>query len=738
MTGGPAAPAMELWGGIECTVNRVGDRYHDQLEWSGHAGRVDDIDRVAALGLRTVRYPVLWERVAPDGVERARWDWPDERLGRMRSLGLDPIVGLVHHGSGPRATSLVDADFPTQLARYARAVAERYPWVRRWTPINEPLTTARFSTLYGLWYPHAHDDRRFARAIVGQCRAIALAMCAIREVRPDAELVQTEDLGRTYATPLLGYQAEFENERRWLTFDLLGGRLDRGHPMWDFLRGAGIAEDELKELHDEPCPPDVVGINYYLTSERFLDERVEQYPERVRGSNGRHAYADVEAARVRVDGVGGPGEALAAAWARYRRPLAITEAHLGCTREQQLRWLHEVWTSALAQREAGVDVRAVTVWALFGAFEWQSLVTRIDGAYEPGAFDVRTAPPRPTALATMVRDLATRGSHHHPALDGPGWWSRPRRLAYPAVDAHGRCEAWASAALPGDEVAGGRPVLVVGGDGALGRVFVQACAERHLAAHTMPLHELDGAGPELVERTLDALAPWGVIDATGCAGLVGDELEPGPCERDHGALPLMLADACARRGIALLVLSSFRVFDGERDAPYLESAPARPLHACGRGEHAAERGVLRRMPDALVARIGPCFAPWNGDDYVAGVLRTLECGLPVQADHEQVVSPTYAPDLASVALDLLTDGERGVWHLANVGAVTRAELSRLAARTAGLDPALVQPGPGRALPPRMLLPRYGALGSERGSLLPSLDDALGRYLAARAHHTQTA
>jgi dTDP-4-dehydrorhamnose reductase len=31
------------------------------------------------------------------------------------------------------------------------------------------------------------------------------------------------------------------------------------------------------------------------------------------------------------------------AWQRYGRPVAITEAHLGCTREEQLRWLLEVW-----------------------------------------------------------------------------------------------------------------------------------------------------------------------------------------------------------------------------------------------------------------------------------------------------------------------------------------------------------------------------------------------------------
>src|SRR5918997_1466087 len=157
-------PPLELWGGVECTVNRVGDIYIDQNELSGHAHRLSDLDLFADIGITALRYPVLWERTAPDGPERADWSWADERLGRLRELGIRPIVGLVHHGSGPRHTSLVDPAFPEGLAEFARAVAERYPWVDAYTPVNEPLTTARFSGLYGHWYPHGHDALTFARA----------------------------------------------------------------------------------------------------------------------------------------------------------------------------------------------------------------------------------------------------------------------------------------------------------------------------------------------------------------------------------------------------------------------------------------------------------------------------------------------------------------------------------------------------------------------------------------------
>ena len=431
----PEPPA--LWGGVECTVNRVGDRYLDQLEQSGHIRRLDDLNLFADLGLRGLRFPVLWERVAPRGLDTADWTWTDAALARLRRLEIEPVVGLVHHGSGPAHTSLLDPDFPAQMAEYARAVARRYPSVTRYTPINEPLTTARFSGLYGHWYPHGKDSLLFARMLLTQCRAVQMAMEAIREVNPDAQLVQTEDMGKTYSTPALSYQADFDNERRWLSFDLLCGRVVPGHPMHHFLCWLGVEDEELKPFAERPCPPDVLGINYYVTSERFLDERLERYPGIEPGGNGRSEYIDVEAVRVRADGLVGLAALLGEAWARYGLPVAVTEAHLGAGVEEQMRWLVEIWDEAQTAQKNGVDVRAVTAWSLLGAYDWNSLVTLPAGHYEPGVFALDAGGPRPTALAHLLRDLAQTGGSrqtaHQAILSAPGWWRSPERLLYPPV-----------------------------------------------------------------------------------------------------------------------------------------------------------------------------------------------------------------------------------------------------------------------------------------------------------------
>ncbi len=722
-----------MWGGTECTTNRVADHYFDQLDRTHHSDHIEDLDRFASLGISAMRYPILWERIAPTGLDAADWHWPDARLERLRELGIEPIVGLVHHGSGPRYTSLTAPDFASGLANYARAVAERYPWVCAYTPVNEPLTTARFSGLYGHWYPHGRDAQTFVRALLNQIRGTVLAMRAIREINPAAQLVQTEDLGKTHSTMLLAYQADFENERRWLTFDLLGGVVDRLHPMWPYLRDAGISEAELDWFRANPCPPDIMGLNYYITSERFLDENLVCYPAHTHGGNGRHTYADVEAVRVPA-GLAGPQELLYDAWARFGVPLAITEVQLACTREEQLRWFAEVWNAVQSLREVGVDVRAVTAWALLGAYDWNSLLTRSEGHYESGVFDLRAPRPRETALAAMLRQVAAGDEPNHPVLAQPGWWHRGERIIYAASGSHNDSsegdksllnnEPQPSALSPQHSTS----ILIVGASGTLGRAFARICADRVIAYRLLDRQHLDIANPQSVAAALDKYRPWAVINAAGYVRVDDAERESAACMRENADGPAILAEACASHGVQLLTFSSDLVFDGSKEQPYIESDTPNPLNVYGRSKVEAERRVLAAMPGALLVRTSGFFGPWDGYNFVTNALQAVAARRLLFAVDDAVISPTYVPDLVNVCLDLLIDAECGIWHLANDGAVTWAELARMAAKMAGLDPGYVVGRPTSALRLAATRPLYSVLGSERGWLMPNLDNALHRYL----------
>lgn len=420
---------LELWGGAECTVNRVGDVYYDQYVFSGHGNRtLEDLEMFAGLGLRTLRVGLQWERFA----QTMSWTSADTIMRSMEEIGLQPIVGLLHHGSGPSWTDLLDPNFPQHLSAYASQVAQRFPWVTDYTPINEPQTTGRFACLYEHWFPHHRDMRSYLRALFHQMKGIALAMAAIRATQPEARLIHTEDAGLTYAVPALeSFRVEREH-RRWLGTDLLCGRVTREHALFNFLLQYGLDEREVLWFEDHPCPPDVLGLNYYVTSDRFLDDRLDLYPPFMAGGDtGSEPLVDIEAVRVRPEGICGIGEILKQAWQRYGLPLAITEAHLGCDVDEQIRWLAEIYADATAVRKTGVDVRGVTVWGLLGLKNWNNLCTKNDGVYEPGVFDCTSTFPVPTDLAALVRQLAHGQDPRHPALASVGWWRQPSRLTIP-------------------------------------------------------------------------------------------------------------------------------------------------------------------------------------------------------------------------------------------------------------------------------------------------------------------
>ena len=730
----PPRPRMEMWGGVECTVNRVQDAYFTQLDRNGHHRRDDDLDRFVGLGLRAIRYPVLWEAIAPERIAAADWSWPDRRLAKLREVGIAPIVGLVHHGSGPHHTSLLDPGFANGLARFAAAAAQRYPWVEYWTPVNEPLTTARFSALYGIWYPHARDDRSFVVALLNQCRATVLAMAAIRRVNPAAKLIQTDDLSRTYGTETMAGVVDFYNERRWLGWDLLCGRVDRDHALWDYLIDSGVAASDLLWFVDHRCPPDIIGANYYVTSERWLDDRVARYPGREPGGSEEAPFVDLESVRVQAS-----PPALASllweTWQRYRIPIAVTEAHIDAGREDQLRWLMEVWRAAERARASGAEIRAVTAWSLLGSFDWNCLLGECRNYYEPGPFDIRSPEPRATALAGLVTELAAGRPASHPVLAGEGWWRRPDRFVAAPLPARTVVTPIAGyrAHRPAEDAS---PILISGASGTLGAAFARICGERNLACRLVSRATMDIADDVAVAAAIARWRPWAIVNASGYVRIDAAEYDAERCFRENAIGPAVLAARCAAAGVRLLTFSSDQVFDGSSDRPWLESDAPAPLNVYGRSKAAAERDVLASFAGALVVRTSAFFGPWDRYNFVTQALAALVRGEAFGAAADVRVSPTYVPDLVHVCLDLLIDGESGIWHLANRGDVSWAELATQAAALADVDSTLVQAcvgaRPGETAP----RPRYGVLGSERAALMPTLDDALQRYLGERQYRVE--
>src|SRR4029078_1306574 len=143
-----------------------------------------------------------------------------------------------------------------------------------------------------------------------------------------------------------------------------------------------------------------------------------------------------------------------------------------------------------------------------------------------------------------------------------------------------------------------------------------------------------------------------VVNAAGYVRVDDAEREAESCYRLNAFAAEKLALALAAGGGPLVAFSSDLVFDGEKDAPYVESDPVAPLGVYGRSKAECEARVLRAHAGALVVRTAAFFGPWDEWNFITRTLASLALGVPVDAADDLCVSPTFGPDLVHAQLHL--------------------------------------------------------------------------------------
>jgi dTDP-4-dehydrorhamnose reductase len=276
------------------------------------------------------------------------------------------------------------------------------------------------------------------------------------------------------------------------------------------------------------------------------------------------------------------------------------------------------------------------------------------------------------------------------------------------------------------------PLLLTGRTGTLGRAFRTICHLRGLEVVCLDRAELDITDAGAIAAALRHYQPWAVVNTAGYVRVDDAETDAARCYQANTTGPTLLAQACAAQALPFLTFSSDLVFDGNQARAYLETDRARPLNVYGHSKLLAEQAVLASHPQALVVRTSAFFSAWDTHNFVHHALAAVRSGQPFAAADDVAITPTYVPDLVNTALDLLLDGERGIWHLTNQGTYTWAELARLAVGTAGLDGAGIVPRPASTFGWAAPRPRHSALRSQQGLLLPSVESGLHRYLADEA------
>jgi beta-glucosidase len=387
------APAFMFATGIENSVPTInnGRTRIDEMEKCGfYKHWRTDFELVRDLDIRYLRYgPAIHTTFL--GPNRFDWEFSDLTFGCLRELDIVPIVDLCHFGVPDWIGNFQNPDFPNLFAGYARAFAQRFPWVQLYTPINEMFICATFSAAYGWWNEQLSSDQAFVTALKNIVKANVLAMSAILDVRPDAIFIQSESSEYFHAdNPKAIKPAEIMNARRFLSLDLNYGKRVESE-MYEFLLDNGMTREEyhffLEQNLRHHC---IMGNDYYVTNE--------------------HRMSDDGSTRAAGD-VFGYDEITRQYYRRYMLPVMHTETNIneGPTGEEAVDWLWKQWANVLRVRNDGVPIVGFTWYSLTDQVDWDVALREERGTVNPlGLYDLdRNIRRVGTAYKQLIQDWRT-------------------------------------------------------------------------------------------------------------------------------------------------------------------------------------------------------------------------------------------------------------------------------------------------------------------------------------------
>ncbi|WP_343729254.1 family 1 glycosylhydrolase [Duganella sp.] len=378
--------------GIENSIPTInhGRTRMDEMEKCGHYRYwKTDFDLVQELGVAALRYgPPLHTTWLGPG--RYDWSFADETLNELRRRNMVAIIDLCHFGLPDWLGNFQNPDFPALFADYARAFAQRYPWLQLYTPVNEMSICARFSALYGWWNEQLSDDRAFVTALKHLVQANVLAMQAILEVQPEALFVQSESSEYFHAeNPDAIEPAETMNSRRFLSLDLnYGRRVDS--VMYEYLMENGMTREEYSFfMHNNLKQHCIMGNDYYQTNEHYVSSDGNTW-----ASGEVFGYATITEQYC----------------SRYGLPVMHTETNLcqGANGDEAVRWLRKEWANVLCVRNSGVPIVGFTWYSLTDQVDWDCALREDRGVVNHlGLYDLdRKIRP----VGTAYRDLIQKWS----------------------------------------------------------------------------------------------------------------------------------------------------------------------------------------------------------------------------------------------------------------------------------------------------------------------------------------
>ncbi len=214
-------------------------------------------------------------------------------------------------------------------------------------------------------------------------------------------------------------------------------------------------------------------------------------------------------------------------------------------------------------------------------------------------------------------------------------------------------------------------ILVTGGAGQLAQALGKVAGEKiFLCSKEM----LDVTDRLQVKRVLNSLKPKTVIHTAAFTDVAGCERNSQKAYAVNFLGTRNLAQVCADLNIPLAYISSDFVFDGKRRTPYHEYCKPNPKNHYGNSKLQGEIVVRELCQRYYIIRTAWLFGEGKRN-FCSQILAKARKGGEVCVVNDEFGSPTYAPHLARVILEIVEKGEYGIYHGAGMGKASRYDLA---------------------------------------------------------------
>lgn len=282
-----------------------------------------------------------------------------------------------------------------------------------------------------------------------------------------------------------------------------------------------------------------------------------------------------------------------------------------------------------------------------------------------------------------------------------------------------------------------KKVLVTGANGQLGSdLRVISPLYKELEFIFTDVDELDISNRDVLDNFFENAGVDFVINCAAFTQVDKAETDTELAILLNAVAPGYLAELSVKYRFKLIHISTDFVFDGNQNTPYTEQDEAKPIGYYGVTKLAGEKAVLQKSPASIIIRTAWLYSSF-GNNFIKTMLRLgRERGF-VNVVYDQIGTPTYARDLATCILHIISDPKisnlSGLFHYSNEGAISWFDLAKAIFDIKGMD-CKVNPLRTIEFPTPAKRPAYSVLDKAKikttfGLEIPYWRDSLRECLA---------